>query len=92
MLCRLLSIERRQLLIEIGDGLLEHRAMRGDAGFLQVGECPRACQHQRCPRGFSRRFLGRHQRPFRTHRRGSVLLRLDRFTFPASGHLSVGSS
>jgi len=91
MLCRLLSFESQQLLVEIGDGLLQHRAMRGDACFLEVGERPCACQHQRCPRGFSRRLLGRHQRPFRTHRRGSVLLRLDRFTFPASGHLSVGS-
>ena len=69
-----LHVERSESLIEIGDRLLEHRAMGRDAGLLQIGECASASKHQRralsLPRGlFSCDSGPCHTRPF-----GGVLL------------------
>jgi hypothetical protein len=77
--------QRRDLLVEIADRGLEHRAMRRRAGVLQVAEGARARELQRGALGTPRR-LGRIDGGPASRPPGVLLLILDGFAFPAASH------
>jgi len=64
-------------LIQIGDRLFEHRAMRRRAGVLQVGERTRPCQRKRGAFGATCAFLGGDGGGFRAPLRRGFLLRFN---------------
>jgi hypothetical protein len=75
--------------IEIGDGLLQHRSVRWRARVLEITQGSRSREHQRRAFGTYPDFGIGHRWRLRSAFLGSVLLRLDSLTFPASCHMAT---
>ena len=79
--------EPSESLVEIGDRLLQHRAMRGCACGLKIRERSGSRERERCTFRAPGAFLRRDLRRLRYSVSSSILLRFDGLAFPPASHL-----